>query len=842
MSPLPRTDDDPLTRDFGLVRALARRIARDSHAADDLAQDAIVVALEGRRAAPRTAAPWWSSVLRNLGRMRDRGDIRRTRRELEAARSRVAPSTDELIERESERRELVGAVRALPAPYAETLRLRFLEGLSAREVAQQTAQRESTVATRTAKGLKLLRGRLAGKQRPTRRFGLAPLLFLFERPRAVLAGALTMTSSAKLLVAGGALALLLFSLKALDFDREALDLPARTSPPSTELAVVETHSPTVRTEERIDESAASVETNEPAAPFHHPPYESYSFDIRQLRGRVIDLAGQAVPHVKIVCYEHSTPRNRLRPRELPSAPTSNATGEFELEIRPPCVLRVESAAYATIYEANVHPRDFEELAVIVVAKQVEIAGTVVDEAGAPVAGAAIETLLKERVLEVPGSQLTESSLVVPFAETDPAGRFRLEPAPRLVGAEINVSAPGFVNRVLSYPETGNAGLHVVLERARPEATKIVGHVVLPDGSPATEAWVSNGRATAPTDADGRFVLDLQPLLEWKHVAADEAIELMAVQRGYSATHMTCDSIEAAEAAGGRPSLVLNLTGEPLGLRGRVVDSEGRPVPGVAVRLFDGVPFGLVPKPGTTWFQNKTLEAMNGGEPTRTNMAGEFELRGLAEREYQIEVMQRPSLLSTTSEPVMAGRDDVEIVLELGATRNIAGRVVDRHGRPVPGVRVSVSRKWPGSLEIGAGDTSDEDGAIHIEGATASPAFLRINGPVVTPDLFREIPEGANLDDLELVVSLRCLFQVDWSTWEGRGDKLFLLDENGEELEIVRVEGGSIGPRPALWRSQGLSSVHAISDAAVEAVLRQGDEEIHRVSIRPTPDEVLVLRF
>jgi DNA-directed RNA polymerase specialized sigma24 family protein len=63
------------------IRALAGALARDPEAADELAQETCVAALEAPAHPPRSFRPWIATVMRNLWRERGRSQERRRARE-----------------------------------------------------------------------------------------------------------------------------------------------------------------------------------------------------------------------------------------------------------------------------------------------------------------------------------------------------------------------------------------------------------------------------------------------------------------------------------------------------------------------------------------------------------------------------------------------------------------------------------------------------------------------------------------------------------------------------------------------------------------------------------------
>ena len=71
---------EELLAQVGWVRALAAQVARDSHAADDLAQEALFVALRGDAGRARSLRGWLAAVTLRLERTRRRGEARRGQR------------------------------------------------------------------------------------------------------------------------------------------------------------------------------------------------------------------------------------------------------------------------------------------------------------------------------------------------------------------------------------------------------------------------------------------------------------------------------------------------------------------------------------------------------------------------------------------------------------------------------------------------------------------------------------------------------------------------------------------------------------------------------------------
>lgn len=170
------------------VRRLARSLVHDDALADDLMQDAWVAVLRHPPQDGLPARPWLSQVMRNLFRMRLRGDKRRRSRE-ETAHRDLLPgdshldSPEQLVERVQTQRTLAGLVVALEEPLRQTVLLRYYEGLSAADIAARQNIPAGTVRWRLKTGIDKLRAELDRRHGGERRAWLpavVPLTLEFE--------------------------------------------------------------------------------------------------------------------------------------------------------------------------------------------------------------------------------------------------------------------------------------------------------------------------------------------------------------------------------------------------------------------------------------------------------------------------------------------------------------------------------------------------------------------------------------------------------------------------------------------------------------------------------------
>ncbi|MCE9634894.1 MAG: sigma-70 family RNA polymerase sigma factor [Planctomycetes bacterium] len=155
--PLPL---DTLLAHRAFVTALAQALVRDPAAADDLAQQAWVAAMERPPISGGSVRGWFARVLRNARRDAWRTDARRARREQVAPQRAPEPSPDEIVARAEIHRQVVLAVFALDEPQRTTVILRFFEGLDATEIAARQGVPPATVRKRLERALDQLRERL----------------------------------------------------------------------------------------------------------------------------------------------------------------------------------------------------------------------------------------------------------------------------------------------------------------------------------------------------------------------------------------------------------------------------------------------------------------------------------------------------------------------------------------------------------------------------------------------------------------------------------------------------------------------------------------------------------
>jgi RNA polymerase sigma factor (sigma-70 family) len=182
----PRLFEHLLER-TGWMRSLARELCPDRASADDVVQDAWLAAIEHPPRDTGAARAWIGRVIANLTHGRQRSEsARHARQELVAQREAVS-STADVVERAEIGRKLVECVLALDEPYRSTVLQRYFDELSAEEIASRERVSSSTVRTRLARGLAMLRERL--ERRDGRSWMPAMVLLARAKPGAAAASA-----------------------------------------------------------------------------------------------------------------------------------------------------------------------------------------------------------------------------------------------------------------------------------------------------------------------------------------------------------------------------------------------------------------------------------------------------------------------------------------------------------------------------------------------------------------------------------------------------------------------------------------------------------------------------
>ena len=170
------------------VRRLARSLVHDETAAEDLVQDTWVAALRKPPSDRRALRSWLGRVVRTLAWKQQR---KASTAPLSADEGSLpAGASDmELVERLELHRVLAEELRAIREPVRTTLLQRYIEGMSAAEIAERTSVPAPTVRWRLQQGLEELRTRLDARFGGKRDTWMSALAFALPSKGLVLGGA-----------------------------------------------------------------------------------------------------------------------------------------------------------------------------------------------------------------------------------------------------------------------------------------------------------------------------------------------------------------------------------------------------------------------------------------------------------------------------------------------------------------------------------------------------------------------------------------------------------------------------------------------------------------------------
>ncbi|HEY8022710.1 MAG TPA: carboxypeptidase regulatory-like domain-containing protein, partial [Thermoanaerobaculia bacterium] len=415
-------------------------------------------------------------------------------------------------------------------------------------------------------------------------------------------------------------------------------------------------------------------------------------------------------------------------------------------------------------------------------------GRVVDEAGRPVAGARVElrrSRLDRGEYRRPETSFPDDDLY--RATTGADGRFALARLPvtsRGPAFEVAVHAAGFVPAswdTIAVKRGDAADAENVADTAIDLGTYTLatrpasaGRVTDPGGRPiaGAEVWALHHerpwqedrtpgeRAAGPaarTDGDGRFLLR----------GAGEELWLVVCHAGFVAEEKPLSGLS------GSPAIVLTPAAE---LAGRVVDGEGRPVPGARVAYPDPSPYlDVALPPGTC---SPPYE-------TATDASGRFGLPGVPPG-WQFLSAEAPGYTASGRRfQARAGGRLAGIELPLSRGTSVEGRVLADDGAPVAGARIAENS--PGFL---AEAVADGDGRFRLAVAPGPHDVWVSRGGFAGGGLHRLMapPEGGHLDVTlkrypEEIVARRVIGPrgepiANARVWSYEGPDLAITDEDG----------------------------------------------------------------
>ncbi|MEM9802252.1 MAG: sigma-70 family RNA polymerase sigma factor [Planctomycetota bacterium] len=717
---------DELLRHGPFLRRLARSLVRDEHAAEDLVHDTWLAALRGAPAGSRDLRAWLATVLQRRATSRLRSQRSATDERYAEERSTLAPSAASTVLGLERERLLLDAVESLAEPYRTTVYLRYREELPPRRIAARLDVPVKTVATRLERGRAQLRQRLDGSfserddPRSAWLAALAPLATPARNP-SLSAPASLMT---KIAVSTASLALVGWLLyPAIAGGGE----PSSTE--AVEVAGLEAAAATAGAEvsELTPEAASSTRT----------PLSRASDSLGTLEVVVVDASGEGVPDlpVSIQSPQFAGRRRTVEWRSTDADGSASFTGlapgrYFVIDgFRRAC--RVEQGVPLIGATVTIEAGGNDQLT-LSLQSGLLVRGRVLLPDGSAAAGAELWAARS-------GAHADAQTRI---ATADDAGRFELAADEEL---EVQAARAGHVPsnghdvRHMAEVEPGVREVEFVLG---PVGSRLTGRVVDAAGEPIAGACVGAGpiggsrsggsvgtsprRVTVRTDDDGRFTYPF------------------GLPNGRTVVSVNAPGFGATVTE-------VNASGAPLEVQ--VALRPGARISGV-VRTQDGSPaegvYVVAHAPGD-WIQLNVAGSRTTDVPvvaTRTADDGTYEL---------VEVTAgKVSLQSATPHGVTLEMARTELDLEPGDVRQvdlalgegdvIAGRVVDRDGVPVEGIRMSAEGRLLGDALVRV--NTGEDGSFRLTNLQTGRGQRYDAWTILARTLSaRSIQELARIDDV-----------------------------------------------------------------------------------------------
>jgi hypothetical protein len=556
----------------------------------------------------------------------------------------------------------------------------------------------------------------------------------------------------------------------------------------------------------------------------------------RLRGRLVDANGRALAGVDVRVDAlrrrtvDATGRETVTSSGTPSsAVRTDGRGRYQLD--------VPSGLHELVFETaalpighGLDPTTLERIDVL--AGPVELRGRVVDERGAAAADVAVEAhVAMEALPDLPFvlRDVLDDRRASVRARSDATGAFSLPALPCGGLVLVEATGPRGAHAGARVSDCRGDALELVLRDPHAAEPIVRGHVIDANGSPAAGASVHLHGNACESGPDGRFELSIErgtPLATMEHV------DLIAARPGTQPGRI--EDFGARVRAGDAPDRVLLQLGPPArSIDGVVRDAEQLPVAGCEVQIADPVGFEG---------NSRTLEALAGWTPVRTDAAGRFRMVGLLDRSYVVRVL-RPDGANVEVAGVAAGTHDLAIAFPADALREVfRGRIVDRNGAPLASATVKLVVASRSAVSDGfrhvAETRTDAQGAFELRAVPRTNAALALWGMDLADAL---LPIDATLPDAGhvFVVGRRVRMRVDPPS-DQPGWAYRVLDERGRTLRVERVRpnGRSIFEDAPL--RPGEPAVDAVfQDAATLVLLRDG-VEVRRVPLALRPDELNVI--
>ena len=311
---------EDLMRHGRFVRALARSLLADEHAAEDVAQEAW---LRYFQRPPRSALDprgWFARVVRNLASNARRDRDGRSEREQNLGGADPSEARADPVVQAEILRSVVDAVLALDEPYRDVVLARYFRDWEPSRIARETGAPIATVKSRLQRALSLLREKLDRTHGGRASWGLA------LAPFAGLGRQATLVSALKLAAASAVVAVPAYFLWVARTNRPAVPSPGATANLQTRSALDASTADPIENSRQVASPPVQVATSN-ASPNH------LSGTVRNLPYPELGLPGGPAAGLKIfvpIRVEGSNP-----PRYERATTVTRDDGSFDLEMPKP---------------------------------------------------------------------------------------------------------------------------------------------------------------------------------------------------------------------------------------------------------------------------------------------------------------------------------------------------------------------------------------------------------------------------------------------------------------------------------------------------------------------------
>lgn len=835
-------DESALQTHLERVRRLAYAMLRDSHLADDVAQDTMAAAMAHRVRMGDASRGWFAKVARNFAFQTLRMRTRRAERERAAARPEGLAPGDAAALRAEAFRNVTNAVLALEEPWRTTVILRFFDQLAPREIAQLQGVPVATVHTRLARALEKLKIVLARDARGAGGHWALALAPLFTIPSggivaspgpSLLVAAMkakTVILSTVLIAAAAAVLLFIFNYYEKPDASGAGSVPvdaAAGDRAESRVAAVGPAGGGTAAREEVRAESAPVKKSE-SAPVKD---ETVNLLKRVLRGRVIDCDGRAVAGIEV----------QVLPRQgaVVASAQTDPDGIFIFQnVFNNEDIVTKSDRYTNVFRGSVPAGAGQAEPIVIVAPKLTCAGMVVDAKGNPVELADVH-------FNLPGDFRSRFQQILDFSSpqswvvrSGAGGKFEFTDVPEVRGSIFSIQHSGFAPLREPAPSSSTWNLVLKLAPVDHAAGFILGRVIDRDGMAVEKARVGDGENVYKTDKDGYFTIPDSKRKSVKLTAAARGLQPATAELQYS------------EATGWPDNTILRLGGPALSIAGHLYDPEGKPVKRGKVWIVNGQYWGNDPD-NYLFMEGFIAGEGSFGYIVDTDAAGAFELKGLLDRNYTIKAIDGTTHFTIKADAVAAGtRDLVLNILKAPVHARVAGIVMNHAGEPIAGVRVGSSRTTftfqpsPGFVFSHDEPRPDEsmtgaDGKFELKNILKSDVMLTFHADHILAST-ETVGAGDDPENLKIVVAQRCHMKVELASAED-ADQFQVLDASGERLGITIIEGSSSSRSTVGRIENGASSLVAVPDTAQTLILLKKGAEVRRVTVKLKPGEPQVVR-